>query len=151
MPGPGTGEWDGGWSMFTLLLPAEHIPTTESWRLFNLQNLDQQQFPSGEFSHNNTGLTEFNFMKRCRIRPLNLAKVMLKSSAEAKSRHEECPFLEIFFLLPFLAFYSVVDQQRETGNKRRDVGGERWLKCNKGSQPDSTREHCDYGACLIDH
>lgn len=51
MPGPGTGEWDGGWSMFTLLLPAEHIPTTESWRLFNLQIIELQQFPSGEFSH----------------------------------------------------------------------------------------------------
>lgn len=37
MPGPGTGERDGGWSMLTSLLPTEHIPTTESWRLFNLQ------------------------------------------------------------------------------------------------------------------
>lgn len=43
MPGPGTGEWDGGWSMFTSLLPAEHIPTTQSWRLFNLQILKKQQ------------------------------------------------------------------------------------------------------------
>lgn len=49
MPGPGTGEWDGGWSMFTLLLPAEHIPTTESWRLFNLQ-ISRQQLQSGDFS-----------------------------------------------------------------------------------------------------
>lgn len=39
MPGPGTGERDGGWSMLTSLLPTEHIPTTESWRLFNLQIL----------------------------------------------------------------------------------------------------------------
>lgn len=33
MPGPGTGERDGGWSMLTSLLPTEHIPTPESWRL----------------------------------------------------------------------------------------------------------------------
>lgn len=44
MPGPGTVEWDGGWSMFTLLLPTEHIPTTESWRLFNLQIIKPQHF-----------------------------------------------------------------------------------------------------------
>lgn len=34
MPGPGTGERDGGWSMLTSLLPTEHIPTPESWRPF---------------------------------------------------------------------------------------------------------------------
>lgn len=51
MPGPGTGEWDGGWSMFTLLLPNKYIPTTESWRLFNLQITKLQQFPTGEFPH----------------------------------------------------------------------------------------------------
>lgn len=39
MPGPGTGDRDGGRSMLTWPLPTEHIPTTESWRLFNLQIL----------------------------------------------------------------------------------------------------------------
>lgn len=47
MPGPGTGERDGGWSMLTSPLPTEHIPTTESWRLFNLQILKlRESFPA---------------------------------------------------------------------------------------------------------
>lgn len=47
MPGPGTAERDGGWSVLTALLPTEHIPTPESWRLFNLQILKLlESFPT---------------------------------------------------------------------------------------------------------
>lgn len=124
MPGPGTGEWDGGWSMFTLLLPAEHIPSTESWRLFNLQILKQQQFPSGESSHNDTDLIVLNFMKCFRIRPLNLAKVMLKSSAGAKSMNGMKNVFfswDYFFSMAFLSFYSVADSR-----DRQETRGKTW-------------------------
>lgn len=33
---------DAGWSMFTVRLPAEHIPAAQSWRLFNLKMWKQQ-------------------------------------------------------------------------------------------------------------
>lgn len=62
MPGPGTAEWDGGWSMFTVLLPAEHIPTAESWRLFNLQILE-----AGEFSHSNIPPAFNRLLKRPQV------------------------------------------------------------------------------------
>lgn len=55
MPGPGTAERDGGWSVLTALLPTEHIPTPESWRLFNLQILKLlESFPTA--SCNNAAL-----------------------------------------------------------------------------------------------
>lgn len=48
MPGPGTAEWDGGWSTFTSPLPAEHIPSTESWRPFNLWILKKVSWEGSE-------------------------------------------------------------------------------------------------------
>lgn len=52
MPGPGTAERDGGWSVLTALLPTEHIPTPESWRLFNLQILKLlESFPTALYNN----------------------------------------------------------------------------------------------------
>lgn len=52
MPGPGTAERDGGWSVLMALLPTEHIPTPESWRLFNLQILKlRESFPTALYNN----------------------------------------------------------------------------------------------------
>lgn len=62
MPGSGTQERDEGWSMFTLLLPTEHIPATESWRLFNLQIIKlQESFPTALY--NNAAPILYNVLK----------------------------------------------------------------------------------------
>lgn len=111
MPGPGTGEWDGGWSMFTLLLPAEHIPSTESWRLFNLQIMKLQ--PSGGgffffFSHKHIGSGSVNAVEQ---RPL-------KSSAEAKNRLNNV-FLSFLFCSHSAEIYRAFGEKKKVPGQTR--------------------------------
>ena len=98
MPGLGTREWDGGWSMFTLLLPTKHIPTTESWRLFNLQIINYGSFPSALY--NNKGVISFYVMKHYIVKVCKRS-LLLKSC-------EHTLEIYLFFKTDFFCFFFFV-------------------------------------------